>query len=237
MSPSTSLNFSNNVGRSGALIVVFKLRDDGSVLLQLSEPHYPIRDTWYYILELSWFRKISEKCLGQGWTTAKAICELEPPVKRQLAILDLIRVYLLKNEHFQKQLKYDVEDQTNDYHMPIGGAYSARTWPSGELGWSSANAIEQSRMRELLRIARSQEDSEREFRQLYLGSVSDGGEPASTTGSALSEVSDRSSDRAGRRQRRRLGLDLSSYFSIVSIRDDMECWNSDLEEQMQGSSR
>lgn len=237
MSPSPSLKFSNNAGRSGALIVVFKLRDDGSILLQFSEPHYPIRDTRYYILELSWFQEISENYLGQGWTTAEAICELEPLVKRQLAILDLIRVYLLKNKNFQEQLKYDVEDQTNDYHMSIGGAYSVRTWPSGELGWSSANAIEQSRMRELLRIARSQEDSEREFRQLYLGSVSDGGGPASTTGSALSEISDCSSGRAGRRQRRRLDLDLSSYYSIVSIEDRTECWNWDLEEQMRGSSR
>lgn len=237
MSPSTSLNFNDNVGRSGALIVVFKLRDDGSVLLQFSEPHYPIRDTRYYILELSWFRKISKNNLGQGWTTAKAICELEPPVKRQLAILDLIRVYLLKNETIKEQLRYDVADRSRRYHRSPGGAYSAGTWPSGGLGWSDSDAIEQSRMRELLSIARSQEDSKRDFRQLYLGSVSDGGGPASTTGSALSETSDCSSDRAGRRQRRRLGLDLSSYFSILSKRDDEDCWNWDLEEQMRGSSR
>jgi hypothetical protein len=83
MSPSTSLNFNDNVGRSGALIVVFKLRDDGSVLLQFSEPHYPIRDTRYYILELSWFRKIGENYSGQGWTTAKAICKLETGAARQ----------------------------------------------------------------------------------------------------------------------------------------------------------
>jgi hypothetical protein len=121
--------------------------------------------------------------------------------------------------------------------MSTGGAYSARTWPSGGLGWYNSDAIEQSRMRELLRIARSQEDTKRDLRQLYLGSVSEGGGLASTTRSALSETSNRTSGLAGRRQRRRLDLDLSSYYPIISVGNRTECWNSSLTEQMRDSAR
>jgi hypothetical protein len=243
MSPSTSLNLNDNVGRTGALIVVFKLRDDGSVLLQFSEPHYPIRDTRYYILELPWFRKISENYLGQGWTTAKAICELEPPVKRQLAILDLIRVHLLKNENFQKQLKYDVEDRSGRYHMSTGGAYSARTWPSGGLGWSDSDAIEQRRMREVLKKVCKKPHWKPDLDSIYMGSVSDDG-LASTYQSSLFRNTERSSTsdtQTHKRQRLETesakATDLSGYHLIVSEKGGLESWNSDLTEEMQGPAR
>jgi hypothetical protein len=203
-----------------------------------------VRETRYYILELSWFQRISERFPGQGWTTANAICELQPLVKRQHAILDLIRVHLLKDDSFLQRWRSDGRSSGSaGYHGKYRGCYSAIKWPSGALGWFNPDAIEQCRMREVLKQVRKKPHWMPDLDSIYMGSVSDD-RLASTYQSSLSGSMERSSatdTQTHKRQRLETesvqATGLSGYHLIVSEKGGKESWNSDLTEEMQGPTR
>ncbi|KAG7529138.1 hypothetical protein FFLO_05779 [Filobasidium floriforme] len=144
--------------------IIFKLRQDGSVLLQLSEPKSgavgcPIR---YYFIQLRYFQDVynasrSNILFDYGWPDSENIHSLDY-ANRQLLIFRTIKYHLLRDEAFQKTWREDSCDNSGVV-ASINGCFPARVWPKSSEGGESlrydcGNKSEQRWMRLLIDEAR-----------------------------------------------------------------------------------
>jgi hypothetical protein len=148
--------------------VIFKLRQDGSVLLQLSEPKSgaegcPIR---YYFIQLRYFQDVydasrSNILFDYGRPDSEHIHSLDY-ANRQLLIFRTIKYHLLRDEAFQRTWREDSCDKSG-VGASINGCFPARVWPKSSEGGESlrydcGNKSEQRWMRLLIDEARRVEN-------------------------------------------------------------------------------